>query len=99
MDIDLNALNIVNNEADHQFEVYVGDHLGYVLYRLHGGSISLTHTEVAPALEGKGVAGKLAQYALEYAKTNNLKVFPSCPYIKSYIQRHPEYQPLVVGGA
>ncbi|MEM9675266.1 MAG: GNAT family N-acetyltransferase [Bacteroidota bacterium] len=57
-----------------------------------------THTEVPPALEGQGLAGKLARTGLEYAKETNQQVMPLCPYVAMYIRRHPEYKPLVLPG-
>jgi hypothetical protein len=88
-------MHIINNPHEHRFETSVDGHLAYVEYRLSDGVITLTHTEVAPALEGKGIAGKVAAYALDYARDHQLKVVPSCPYIASYIKRHPEYEPLI----
>jgi uncharacterized protein len=59
------------------------------------GWITLLHTEVPPRLRGRGIAGMLAQTALEYARTNNLKVDVICPMANSYIQKHPEFQDLL----
>ena len=52
------------------------------------------HTFVPPPLRGKKVAAEIVKTALEYAKENNFKVIPSCPYVKKFITRHPEYQNL-----
>jgi len=90
---------VVNNEAEQRFEIWVGENVGYIDYKLGVGSINLTHTEVSPALEGKGISGKVAAAALDYARDNNLSVIPSCPYIATYIKRHPEYQSLVKADA
>ncbi|NJL96000.1 MAG: N-acetyltransferase [Anaerolineae bacterium] len=72
----------------------LGDGLALADYRLDNGTIYFTHTEVPPAHEGQGIAGKVVKAALEYAKAQNLRVVPICPYVVKYIQRHPEYQPL-----
>ncbi|MFN3380760.1 MAG: GNAT family N-acetyltransferase, partial [Runella zeae] len=45
--------------------------------------------------EGQGIGSILAKHVLDYAQTHHLKVRPLCPFIKAYIQRHPEYEPLV----
>lgn len=58
-------------------------------------AIVFAHTEVPEELEGRGIASRLAKAALEFAKSKELAVIPLCPFVKSYIQRHPEYQPLV----
>jgi len=53
------------------------------------------HTFVPPALRGGGIASKLTEYALRYARDNGFKVRPTCPFVARYIQRHPEFAPLV----
>ncbi|WP_371865854.1 GNAT family N-acetyltransferase [Dictyobacter kobayashii] len=53
------------------------------------------HTEVPPELEHHGLGSKLAQAALEEARTSHLSIVPECPFVAEYIQHHPEYQSLV----
>lgn len=60
-----------------------------------GSAIVFTHTGVPTALEGRGIGSALAKAGLEYARANNLEVVPVCSFIRSYIERKPEYQPLV----
>lgn len=43
-------------------------------YRWDKGDIIFMHTFVPQAGKGKGIAGKLAQFALEHVKENNLKM-------------------------
>jgi hypothetical protein len=98
MDIQPENITVVNNEAKGQFEANVNGHLGVVEYRRVKDRIIFTHTEVPVALEGKGVASKLAKTALDFAKNEGLTVMPLCPFIAGYIHRHPEYRPLVLEG-
>jgi hypothetical protein len=60
------------------------------------GTVVLVHTEVPPALEGRGYASRLARTALDFARAHSLHVVPQCPFVKTYIQRHPDYDELVV---
>jgi predicted GNAT family acetyltransferase len=60
-----------------------------------GHDLDLVHTEVPRALEGRGYASALATAALEHARHEGVKVIPSCPYVKAFLQRHPEYADLV----
>ena len=65
-------------------------------YRLADGVMAITHTEVAPHLEGHGIAGLLVQAALDHARAAGWKVRPLCSYARHYMQRHPESQSLLV---
>ena len=80
----------------HRFELRSGDELvGFIDYRLHGEVITLVHTEVFAAFSGQGHAAVLARGALDDARARGLTVVPSCPYVASYIAKHPEYADLV----
>jgi predicted GNAT family acetyltransferase len=92
---DVDALVVENNEKARQFQVRVEGHLALIRYAYANGSIIFVHTEVPPALEGRGIAGKLARGALEYAREHKLSVIPRCPFVAAYIRKHPEYQSLV----
>jgi predicted GNAT family acetyltransferase len=56
----------------------------------------MTHTEVPPEFEGKGVGSQLVKGALEIVKNDGKRVRPLCTFVAAYIKRHPEYQPLAV---
>jgi len=93
-------IRVTDHPERHRFEVHVGDELaGIAAYRLAPGQIVFTHTEIDPAFEGRGLAGRLAADALDAARLRGLAVVPLCPYIASYIRRHPQYEDLVVAGA
>jgi predicted GNAT family acetyltransferase len=53
------------------------------------------HTFVPEALRNQGIAAALAKYALEYVKTQNLKLMVYCPSVAKYIKLHPEYETLI----
>ncbi len=84
-------LAIVQNTDKRRFETTVNGITAFVEYNLFNNGINYTHTEVPGELEGKGIGSALAKHVLEYAKENHLKVMPLCPFIKKYIDRHPEY--------
>ena len=90
---------VVTDDPDqHRYEARLGgDLVGIAEYRLHGeDQIVFTHTEVADAAEGKGVGGRLVRLALDDVRGRGLGVVPRCPFVRSYIEKHPEYQDLVV---
>ena len=89
-------LILKNNAAAQRFEAQVGRHVDVIQYQKQGNSIIFTHTHVPPLLEGHGIGSRLAQFALDYAKAQQLEVVPLCPFVRGYIERHPEYQSLVL---
>jgi predicted GNAT family acetyltransferase len=89
------AVDVVDNEAEHRYEARVDGQLAVLTYRRSGDRITFIHTGVPAALEGRGIAGTLARVALEDARAAGLAVIPRCPYIAAYIRRHPEYADLV----
>jgi predicted GNAT family acetyltransferase/glutaredoxin len=72
--------------------------IGLAAYRRRDGRIAFTHTEVDESCEGRGFGSRLAAAALAHARHQGLDVVPLCPFIAHYIDRHPEYQQLVVSG-
>lgn len=87
-----------DNPATARYEARVGDELaGLAAYRLVAGStMVITHTEVLPAYEGLGIGSALVAHALEDARSRGLQVRPLCSFVRSYVDRHPEYQDLMV---
>lgn len=90
------AQQVIDNPAERRFEIQIDGHLAVAEYVLSPGRIVFTHTLVPEALQGRGLGSRLARAALEHARAHQLGVVPLCPFIRSYIERHPEYQPLVV---
>jgi len=80
-----------NKEAN-RFEVHTHNQTAFVDYEIDQNQIELIHTEVPKELGGKGIGSYLAENSLKFAKNNQLKVKPSCSFIKNYIDKHPEYQ-------
>lgn len=88
---------IADNPQQSRFEARLGEQLAaQAQYRLQGDTIVFTHTEVDPRFEGQGLGSKLARYALDDVRGRRLKVVAQCEFIARYIERHPEYAPLLV---
>ncbi|MDQ2885401.1 MAG: N-acetyltransferase [Chloroflexota bacterium] len=86
---------VKNNEAANRYEVELAGQTAVLTYMREGKQIIFLHTGVPPALEGHGIANKLARTALEDARANGLVVEPECQFVASYIRRHQEYLDLV----
>ncbi len=95
MEIDLSGLSITHDEAAGRFEAKIGDHTSFIKYRRAGNRLLFIHTEVPPEVEGHGIAARLTEAALEFARAGHFKVVPFCPYIADYISNHIEYQDLL----
>ena len=88
---------IADNRDFWRVEAHVdGAVAGFVAYRDRPGRRIFTHAEIDPAFEGRGVGGALARAALDEARAHGLGVTPACPFIHSWIEKHPEYADLVV---
>lgn len=85
---------IIHNENDCRFETVVDGQFAYVEYAPFEGGLDFIHTWVPKEIGGRGVAAALVAFALQYALAHQLKVIPSCPYVKVYLMRHDEYKTL-----
>jgi len=81
---------------DHRYEVTLdGAVAGFAIYHRRPGRTFSVHTEIDPAFEGKGLGSALARGALDSERTRGEPIVPLCPFIRQYIDRHPEYADLV----
>lgn len=82
----------INDTRRGYFEaVEDGKEAGKMTYTWAGDTkFIIDHTEVSPDFNGKGVGKKLVMAAVEYARANNLKIIPLCPFAKSVFDKVPE---------
>ncbi len=72
-----------------------GEVVGFTAYRARPGLIAFVHTEIDERVQGQGLADQLIRFALEDARERDLAVLPFCPFVKAFIERHREFEPLV----
>jgi uncharacterized protein len=89
---------IVDNTASHRLEIADGGATAFLSYRMKGDAIEYLHSETPAELQGRGYASALAKFALDRDLAAGRAVIPTCPFVKVYIQRHPEYASLVRAG-
>jgi len=94
MNIDLDQIKIVHNPDENRFEVTIDGNLSKMDYIQNGRNFVITHVGVDPSLRGQGVAGKIVEAGLSYARRNSFRVVPMCSYAAAYIRRHPEHAEL-----
>lgn len=90
-------MEVVRNGEKSRFEVDLGNAMAFADYIEKSGTIIFTHTEVPPKHEGEGFGSKIVVQALDYARREGLRVIPLCPFFRSYIDSHPDYQDLLEG--
>ncbi len=87
---------VTDNPTDRRYEIHDdGELAGVIMYRVTGDVVAFLHTETLEGFEGRGLAGRLVQEALDDLRTRGLKLQPLCPYVASWLTKHPEYQDLV----
>ncbi|UMG93477.1 GNAT family N-acetyltransferase [Nocardioides sp. TF02-7] len=88
---------VTRNDERRRFEIRTDDGrlAGFAEYRERDGAMELTHTVVRDEFEGQGVGGRLARGALDQIRAEGLRVVPSCPFVKRWIDKHPDYADLV----
>lgn len=88
--------DIRHHQDQQRFEVELENLLCVIDYQLNGKILTLPHVGVPQPLEGRGIAGELTRTALDWARTQNYRVIPVCPYVQAWLRRHPEYQDLII---
>ncbi|HRI79401.1 MAG TPA: GNAT family N-acetyltransferase [Cyclobacteriaceae bacterium] len=68
-----------------------GQRLGEMVFSKYPDRILIEHTEVNEALQGKNAGKQLVAAGVEYARKNNLKVVPLCPFARKVFERVKEY--------
>ena len=89
-------LKVTDNKEKERFEIDLDGKTALIDYSEQNGVVAMTHTEVPPEFEGKGVGSQLVKGALEIVKNDGKRVRPLCTFVAAYIERHPEYQSLAV---
>ena len=88
--------SVVRKPEKNRFEVESGSQVSKLVYEMRDATtMDIVHTEVPEDLAGQGIGSALVVTALEYAKSHQMKVVPSCPFVASYLQRHPEWNDIV----
>jgi uncharacterized protein len=93
------AAETLHHEPERQrFVLLTGDLVSLLAYRLlDATTLDYHHTFVPPELRGRGIASRLARFALDHAREQRMRVVPSCPFVATYIDANPEYRDLLAG--
>lgn len=92
------AIEVRDNPAEDRYEIHAdGELAGVAEYRDRGGRRIFVHTEVDDAYAGRGLGNRLAKGALDDALARGLHVVPRCPFIRAWLERHPDYAARLIG--
>jgi predicted GNAT family acetyltransferase len=89
-------LTVTDNLFEGRYEALLdGDIVGTAEYELSDDLMILIHTDVEPTHQDQGIGGTLARFVVNDARRRGLRVRPVCPFLRSWIDRHPDYADLV----
>jgi predicted GNAT family acetyltransferase len=89
-------ITVVDVPERGRFEIRDGDRaVGLASYHVDDGLMTLPHTEIDPALGGRGLGTQLVGAVLAAARERQLHVLPYCSFIRKYLLDHPEELDLV----
>jgi len=85
-----------HDAAAQRFLVEVEGASAVLEYReIDATTLDYYRTFTPTALRGTGIASQITAHALRYAQERGLHVVPTCPFVATYIQRHPEFAALL----
>lgn len=87
---------VINDPTMHRYELMVdGKQAGVADYLLRDGVITFVHTEIDPNFRGQGLGDELARGAFNLVRADSeARVVTVCPFMKKWLDEHPEYQDL-----
>ena len=91
-------IEVSENKEKKRFEVSLEGKLALIDYIRAEDKMYLTHTEVPSEMEGKGIASSMVKQVFQQIRDENLKLVPLCPFVASYLKRHPEWKDILASG-
>jgi uncharacterized protein len=85
---------ITDNNGESAFAIEDdGKRIAEMVVSIESGKLTVFHTEVKQQYEGQGIAKRLLNYMVTYAREHDLKVVPLCSYVHAQFLRHTkEYE-------
>ncbi|MFD3703711.1 GNAT family N-acetyltransferase [Nocardia sp. NPDC058658] len=89
---------VVRNVEKSRYDVFFDDQLaGFTEYIERDNDTDFIHTEIDDAFAGKGLGGVLARQAVEDVIARERTITAHCPFIRGWLDKHPEYDAHVTG--
>ena len=91
---------VKRDDPRHRYHAEIDGHQAEIRFAPAGDHVlDFQHTQVAPELRGRGVADVLVRHALEDVRSRGERIIPTCPFVKAFLARHPEFRSLVAAAA
>jgi predicted GNAT family acetyltransferase len=96
MTTDQQPVTVHRNDTAHRYEAHLdGTLAGFLDYRERDDEIVLIHTETLTGFEGHGIGSSVAQFALDDVRSRGAKAVVLCPFVRRWLDKHPEYRDIV----
>ncbi|RXT57602.1 hypothetical protein B6S44_04125 [Bosea sp. Tri-44] len=89
--IETDQLQVLERPETGRFELDFPGGQAFAIYRSDGDRIIVTHTEVPPAFNGRGLGSQLAEGIFRIARASGRRVVPRCSFVADWARRHPDY--------
>ena len=83
------------DKENERFVAEVEGNKAYLSYNVFDDKIDLSYAFTPPELRGNGIAKIVVEYAFNYAKENNLKVIPTCSYVRALVEGNDKHKNLL----
>lgn len=92
----MSAVAVEHRPQAKRFTARTASGIAYISYE-HSDpqTLDLQHTVVPEADRGHGVGGALVRAAFDHARATGAKVIPTCPFVKAWLERHPNERDIV----
>ncbi|MFN3019608.1 GNAT family N-acetyltransferase [Chryseobacterium sp. TY3] len=87
--------NIPLVEMDKQYEIEIDGAKAFIVYRESDATITLIHSEVEDALQGRGASTPIIEKTLAAIEASGKKLKALCPLVVKYFKNHPEWNRIV----
>jgi uncharacterized protein len=89
-------LEVHRDDARRKYYADVEGHQALIRFAPAGDrTLDFQHTWVAPELRGRGIGEALVRRALDDVRAHGERIVATCPFVKAFLAKHPEYQELV----
>ncbi|CAD5259117.1 conserved hypothetical protein [Bosea sp. 62] len=90
--VEADRAEVVERPDVGRFELDFPGGQAFAVYRSDGDQIVVTHTEVPPAFNGRGIGSQLAEGIFKIARASGRRVVPRCSFVAAWAHRHPDYR-------